>query len=239
MVKTTLLKVGITNNTSKDILEYVLEVLKKGTKKVFGVTPNPEILVYANSHSEFRTILNKADLALPDGVGVMLGARLLGKPLQERITGIDFMQKLCEQLAKQPITVGFLGAQHGVAERVSECLKKKYPGLKVGFVGEEWPQDTNTLSKIPKTDVLFVAFGFPKQEEWIYKNLPSIPVQMAIGVGGAFDYISGNIPRAPQFMRSVGLEWLFRLVCQPWRIKRQLALVTFIFLILKEKFTRS
>ena len=129
--------------------------------------------------------------------------------------------------------MGFLGAGPSVAVKTAECLEKKYKGLKISMVSQEWSEEL----KSKKTDILFVAFGSPKQEIWIAENLNQLPAKVVIGVGGAFDFISGKVRRAPVFIRQLGLEWLFRLIIQPWRIKRQLKLLTFIDLVLKEKFS--
>lgn len=278
--KKNILGVDITNSTKKEILEYIVKNLENFKKKLFVVTPNPEFLVLANKNSTFKSILNKADLASADGIGVIWASKILGKPLRDRFAGVDLVKSLCKEVsesnsanARKPITVGFLGGRDGVAKTAAECLRKTYPGLRVSFVGEEWPismldgrkskvEDRNlriedrksvhpqsstvknpssTLNLLPSKniDILFVAFGAPKQEFWINDNLDEIPVKVAVGVGGAFDYISGKIPRAPGFIRSIGLEWLFRLIIQPWRIKRQLSLVEFIWLVAKEKLSRN
>ena len=261
--KINVLDVGITNATKKEVLEYLVKNVINFRKKLFIVTPNPEFLVLASENLQFKNILNKADLASADGVGVMIAAKILGRPLKERLTGVDMVESLCGEVSEKPITVGFLGGGDGVAEKTAECLQKKHPKLKIGFIGEEWPEDKFDLHGIHgKTqndtrknaervnsvvqrsvqhgsatiDILFVAFGAPKQEMWINENLQNLPVKVAIGVGGAFDYISGKTPRAPLFLRSIGFEWLYRLVIQPWRIKRQLSLVKFIWLVVKEKF---
>ncbi len=271
--KKNILGVGITNATKKEILEYIIKSLENFKKKLFFVTPNPEFLVLASKNFTFKNILNKADLALMDGIGIVLAAKILGRPLKERFPGVNLVKSLCKEVVRKPITVGFLGGGEGVAEKTAECLQKKHPGLKVSFVGEEWPSDniddrrlkvedspsadglkmedrrsinplTSTLKKLPSTfyhlpskgiDILFVAFGAPKQEMWINENLENLPVKIAIGVGGAFDYISGRVKRAPTFIQNIGLEWLYRLVREPWRIKRQLALLEFIFLVIKER----
>jgi N-acetylglucosaminyldiphosphoundecaprenol N-acetyl-beta-D-mannosaminyltransferase len=290
MNKKNILGVGITDASKKEVLEYIVKNLENFTEKSYFVTPNPEFLVLANKNITFKNILNNADLALADGVGVMIAAKILGKPLKDRFAGVDLVKSLCKEVSEKPITVGFLGGRGGVAELTAECLRKKYPGLKVGFVGEEWlngekidrlshvagdvcSSDRGPVKSNPsrqcsfavravgspssfatpkmssanknnltirqfdkkKIDILFVAFGCPKQEFWISENLPKIPVKIAIGVGGAFDYISGKVPRAPGFLRTLGLEWLFRLIVQPWRIKRQLSLIEFIYLVLKER----
>lgn len=281
--KKTIIGIGITDATKNEVLEYIIKSVVNFKKKFFIVTPNPEFLVFANKNVAFKDILNKADLASADGVGLMIAGKILDKPLKERFAGVDLVENLCEAVADQPITVGFLGGRSGVAERTVECLRKKYPGLKVVFAGSAWKNghfgrlphvaddaqlqnsenkalNSASLSKsrlpselkptfsssasgqapsVNSIDVLFVAFGAPKQEFWIAENLDKIPVKVAIGVGGAFDYISGKIPRAPSFIRNIGMEWLFRLILQPWRIKRQLALLEFAWLVVREKLNKN
>lgn len=229
-VKKKLLGVGFSIASEREVLEYILNNL---TSKYFIVTPNPEILVMSAKDLEYRRVLNSARLSLPDGVGVLLAAKLLGVSLKDKIAGVDLVESLCKIVAKRPITVSFVGSRPGIANKTAECLKKRYFGLKVAFSGTE----LRNFSDLKGTDILFVTFGSPKQEFWIEKNLKRLPVKVAIGVGGSFDIISGNLPRAPHFMRTLGLEWLFRLLIQPWRIKRQLSLLTFIYLVLKEKFS--
>lgn len=165
------------------------------------------------------------------------------------------MELLCRKSAEKGVTVGFLGGRNGVAEKAAECLTKQYPGLNVVFTGEEWPVEPKGKSiknkgkkntehssaplYIPPytyPDILFVAYGFPKQEEWIAEHLEKLPVRVMMGVGGSFDYLSGEVSRAPLFLRRMGLEWLYRLFHQPWRLKRQLVLPKFILLVLKQRF---
>ncbi len=235
-----LLGVKITNDTEENVLEYVLSRLKTSSKRFFITTPNPEILVYANSHLDYKDKLNDAEVALPDGIGLIWAAKLLGRPIRQRIAGVDFIEKLCEKSKEKPVSMGFLGGRGGVAEEAVNRLRQKYPWIKVAWVGEEWGKGKNdafgySSGNQGQIDILFVAFGAPKQEEWIYENLDKLPVKAAMGVGGAFDYLSGRVIRAPKFVRSLGLEWLFRLFRQPWRIRRQLALIKFVFLVFKEK----
>jgi len=260
MKKVDILGVDITASKEDEILEYITTVLEKKEEKAFIVTPNPEILVFAKKHSSLKNILNRSQVALADGIGVVWAAKVLGKDLKSRISGVDFMEKVCQDMSKKTAIVGFLGGRGNVAVKTAECLAARYPGLRVGFAGEEWKvkskiknqkskvqiksqkfEDEVTLEEAndqrPKTiDILFVAFGYPKQEEWIYENLPKIPVKVAMGVGGAFDYISGNVSRAPKIVQTLGFEWLFRLIVEPWRWKRQLALIEFGWLVLKEVF---
>ncbi len=231
MDKNILLGVGITNATKDEILKYIITSLEKADDSYYIVTPNPEILVYANKHPQFKAVLNNARLGLPDGIGVTMAGRILGKHFYERITGVDFMELLCKEVSEKPITVGFLGGRGGVAEKTAECLRQKYSGLKAVFVGEEW--------KKTEVDILFVAYGFPKQEEWMAEHIVKIPVKVIMGVGGSFDYISGSVMRAPLLIRSIGFEWLFRLLMQPWRIKRQFVLLQFCLLVLREKLSNN
>ena len=233
--KKNLLEVGFTYASNDEVLEYITRGLEKKDLKYYIVTPNPELLVLAQNRENYKNILNNAKLALPDGIGVMLGARIMGTPLKERITGVDLVKNLSNHVSKRPITVSYLGGGPNVAEKTAECLKKLYPGLKVAWVSQEWSEDLLTK----KTDILFVAFGSPKQEIWISENLQRLPVRVAIGVGGSFDFISGKVRRAPKALRDLGLEWLFRLIIQPWRIRRQLSLFKFIFLLFSEKIHRT
>ncbi len=178
-------------------------------------------------------------------------------PLRFRVTGIDLMEKLCEKASDLGFTIGLLGGGSKIADRCAQVLKKRYPKLKISFVydgngGKEGDKDiikrlresvkgkgASSLDASRLTlhpiDILFVAFGFPKQEKWMARNLDRLPVKVAMGVGGAFDVIAGKVKRAPQIIQKLGLEWLWRLVRQPWRWKRQLALLKFISAVLKKR----
>ncbi|HEX7042284.1 MAG TPA: WecB/TagA/CpsF family glycosyltransferase [Patescibacteria group bacterium] len=259
LVKKEVFGVGITYASKNEILEYIVDFIKNTDKNCYITTPNPEMIVYAKDHEDFKAILNNSEIALLDGAGLSIGARVVGKGLKERFTGVELVQKLCEKVSNQPITVGFLGGRDGVAEKTANCLQKMHPMLKVSFVGEEWeefgfrsvanymgPNSSdqtrkegriqNTKYKILNTiDILFIAFGFPKQEEWMAKHLNKIPVRVMVGVGGAFDYLSGKVPRAPYWVQNIGMEWAFRLVLQPWRFRRQLALPKFLWMVIRER----
>src|SRR5579862_822466 len=223
MLQTTkILHVAVTNETEKKVLEYVIERIKQRSKKTFIITPNPEMLVYANSHLAYQDKLNSADVSLPDGIGLFFASGVLGDALQERITGVDFLEKLCKKAKEKPLSMGFLGGKDGVAKRAAERLLRKYPYLDIVFAGSEWndygfqfkrkyqvssikyqgKEDRNIHNTT--IDILFVAYGVPKQEEWIYENLPRLPIKAAVGVGGAFDYLSGTVHRAPFIIRFLG-----------------------------------
>lgn len=188
-----------------------------GKHSVF--TPNPEMLVIAQKDKEFKDILNKSDMSIPDGVGLKIAG------VKNRTTGTDLMKKLISLSNEKGFVISFLGGQERVAEKLVERLKRLYQNISIVPPGAP-------------ADLLFVAFGAPKQEKWIAQNLQKIPVNIAIGVGGAFDYLSGRVPRAPGWVRGLGLEWLFRLIIQPWRIKRQFALIEYLWLLTKEGLKR-
>jgi len=223
----------ITTAPATEILEYIFKKIENRKNKFYIVTPNPEILMHALRQPSYQVILNDAEISLPDGIGVLIAGKVLKKRIIGRITGVDMMEKLCEEASKRAVSIGFLGGRGSVAELAAECLREKHPGLRVVYANAEWEKEKVAGKHI---DVLFVAFGFPKQEEWIAKNLKEIPVTCAMGVGGAFDYVSGKVPRAPRIVRALGMEWGFRLVRQPWRMRRQLALPQFLFQVLREKF---
>ncbi len=215
----------------REALEYVVEKSQKRDSKTFVVTINPEIIMLARGDSEYERVLRSADLALADGVGILWAGKMFGKGLKGRSHGVDLVEGLAREVAEKPITVGFLGGAENVAQSTADCLRKKYPELKVAFALKEWPRDAKDLS----CDILLVAFGSPKQEKWISDHMGGIDSRVFMGVGGAFDFVSGKVMRAPLFIRRIGLEWLFRLMVQPWRIRRQFALVRFVRDVLREK----
>ena len=200
-------------------------------------TVNPEFIMAARRHPAFGQALAAADLCTPDGVGVLWAARLSGVPLDERVTGSDAIYRLCERAALQGWRIFFLGAAPGVAERAAAELTRLYPGLPVaGTYGgspaeADWPQIQQQLAAA-QADLLFVAYGHPRQDIWIQQHREELPVAVALGVGGAFDFVAGVTQRAPLWLRRLGLEWLYRLVRQPWRWRRMATLPLFALLVL-------
>lgn len=237
-----ILGVRVDNVTYQEALEKAKKLIESGGKH-YIVTPNPEIVVAAQKDRRFKEILNKSSLSIPDGIGLVWGARVLGKNLPERVTGTDLLEGLAALAAEHGFSLFLLGGGEGVAEKAAARLKTRYPTLKIAgtYAGESSSaSDTfarRRLAKL-KIDILAVAFGAPRQERWIARNLPHLNVRLAIGVGGALDYISGEKPRAPIWLQKVGLEWLFRLIKEPSRLKRQLSLPYFSYLVFKEKFRK-
>jgi N-acetylglucosaminyldiphosphoundecaprenol N-acetyl-beta-D-mannosaminyltransferase len=230
-----ILEVEFNTSSEEKILEEIFIRLNKNSLKTFVVTPNPELVMLAHYNKTYRNTLNSADFSLPDGIGILWASKHLKQGISHRITGIDFMKKLCSRSAKELVTIGLYGAEEGIAEQASDCLRRENPNLKISYVSHTWDE---SKAKAAGIDILFVALGSPKQEEWIGKHLDELPVKVVMGVGGAFDMISGKVKRAPTFMRALGLEWLWRLIIQPWRIKRQLKLVEFVWLVVKEGINR-
>jgi len=239
------------STSEKRLLAFLASKIAGG-EKVFVVTPNPEFLVFARHNPWFEAILKKADMAIPDGVGLVWASRFLGQPIKERISGTDLMEKLCHQAARKKWSVYLIGGQPGVAEKTLAVLKKRYPRLKgwaksgpeLELINGEWsPKTKEEMAKAvkeinaQKPDLLFVAFGMGKQEKFIADNWNKLKVKLAMGVGGAFDYLSGRVPRAPNWVRNAGLEWFYRLFRQPWRWKRQLRLLEFVWLVVRERFS--
>jgi len=204
------------------------------------VTLNPEMLVAAHTDTGFRAMLRQADLRVADGVGLMLAARLLGRPLPERITGSDGIYRLATHCAERGYRPYFLGAASGVAEKAAEGLVALNPGLKVAgtFAGSpRLEEEAEIIGRVRATapDILFVAYGVPAEERWIARNRERLGVPVMMGVGGTFDFVAGVARRAPGWMRRAGLEWLHRLAREPWRWRRQLALPRFAYLVLRQR----
>jgi N-acetylglucosaminyldiphosphoundecaprenol N-acetyl-beta-D-mannosaminyltransferase len=193
------------------------------------VTLNPEIVLEATANTELRTAIEQAELVIPDGIGIQFANRYLGNGVGARMAGIDLMHFLVHKSVENNDGVFLLGGQPGVARDAARKLQRLYPGVQI--VGAEtdyrfWGRrlsDDVLCQKIRRSGagLLFVAFGSPRQETWIAKNLPRIPnVKRAIGVGGSFDFLSGRVRRAPRWLQRIGLEWFWRLLVQPWRAGR-------------------
>lgn len=202
------------------------------------MTPNSEMLVEAHRNPAFRALLNRADLTMADGMGLLWVARMLGMRLPERVTGVDTVTDLCARLTED-CPVFLLGAGEGVAERAAAALVRRNPRLRIAgtFAGSPRPGDAAAIVR-RINDVhprlLLVAYGAPRQDEWIDRHLADCPsVRVAMGVGGTFDFLAGVQARAPAALRRLGLEWAWRLVREPKRLPRILrATVVFPFLAL-------
>ncbi len=195
-------------------------------------TVNPEFIIDANRDPAFAAALHRADLRVPDGVGVLLAAHLLGVPIQQRVTGSDGIYQICQRAASAGWRVYFLGAGPGVAEEAAQRLRERYAGLQVAgcYAGSPEASEWSTIAArltAAQPDILFVAYGHPRQDLWIDAHRHELPVKVALGIGGAMDFVAGVAQRAPLWMQRLGLEWLHRLILQPWRWRRMLKLPVF------------
>ena len=220
--------------TVQRIKEYM-----KGVDSIQVVTLNPEMVMNARQDETLRELIGTAQIICPDGISIVWAAKKFKDPLKERITGVDLMDRLCLEASVYGWRVFLLGGAPHVAEKAAANLQVKYPGLVVagthdGYFSEEESAALVQQMKEAHTDMLFVGMGAPKQEFWIRRNMWLSGAKVSMGVGGSFDVFSGEKKRAPQWIIRMHLEWLYRLACEPSRLKRQLILPKFVGLVVKE-----
>lgn len=196
------------------------------------ITVNPEFVMAAQHNADFRQAINAAALVVADGVGVVWATRYLKAPTPERITGVDTLVALAQSCASAGYRIYLLGAAPGVAEEAAARLQTRLPALQIAgtYAGSPVPAEEEAIIeriREARADILCVAYGAPAQDLWIYRNLARLPAALAVGVGGAYDFISGRQRRAPRLMQRLGMEWLYRLYREPWRWRRMLALPRF------------
>jgi len=219
-----------------EVLEWIRVMVEQGKPRHI-VTANAEIVYMAYKEKGLRSLLDKADLITADGAGIVLAAGLQGKPVPERVTGVDLTERIFSLAEEKGWSVYFLGASKEVLEKAVLNVLSKHAMLRVAgyhhgyYSQQETSQVVSNISKI-KPDILFVALGFPKQEAFIQENMKAMQVPLSIGVGGTFDILAGTAKRAPVLMQRLGLEWLYRLYRQPSRYKRMLVLPRFILAVL-------
>lgn len=221
----------ITMDEAKNIAMSFLD--SDGRKIIY--TPNSEIILYASRNDDFMEKLNRADLMIADGIGVVYGAKMLGEKLPERVAGFDLLKEIFPLMAERGKSLYLLGSKPGIAEKAGENILKDYPGIKIagthdGYFKDDAPIIEDINEKKP--DLLLVCLGFPKQEEWICQNRDKLDVKAMIGAGGCLDVFSGTVERAPEFYCKHGLEWFYRLKKEPWRFKRMTALPIFALKVL-------
>ncbi|MBN2469664.1 MAG: WecB/TagA/CpsF family glycosyltransferase [Anaerolineae bacterium] len=201
-------------------------------------TANPEFVMMAQRDIHFYTVLNRVDLCVADGQGLLWAARRLGTPLPVRITGSDGVPLIAQWAAEEGWRLFLLGAAEGVAEEAAARLQARYPGLQIAgtYAGSPAAEEEDAIVErinASGADILFVAYGAPRQDKWIARNLPRLQVRTAAGIGGALDFIVGTQKRAPAGWQRLGLEWLYRLLQEPWRWKRMTRLPRFVLAVLR------
>ncbi len=232
------LGVRVDRASQEQVLDSLIEIIKRKHEAIGGescqqvITVNVEFIMAAQHSVDFRKIINSAAFVIADGMGVVWATRYLKRAVPERITGVDTLVSLAQRCASYGYSLYLLGAAPGVAEAAASRLQNLAPDLKIAGTYAGSPKESEEEAIIERirasqADVLCVAYGAPAQEFWIARNLSRLPVALAIGVGGAYDFISGRQRRAPQAMQRLGLEWLYRLYREPWRWRRMLALPRF------------
>ena len=222
----------------------VEEFLKQESIKTI-YTPNTEIVMACKEDEKLREIVNSGDLIIPDGIGLIHASNIKNKPLKERVTGFDLSIKILEIANREGYSLYLLGGKDGVAKEAGKNIEKNYPNINiVGYhhgyfkgshIGDkDHPEEVAIIDEIvkKKPDIIFVGLGFPKQEIWIEENKDRLPSKVIIGNGGTMDILSGNTNRAPEIFQRLGLEWFYRLIKEPSRIKRQLVLPKFMLQVL-------
>ena len=243
-VAQSLLNIHFATGSKEDIRENILKDVEKRRGWEMVMSINPEILEIAQHNSEFKKIILSSNHYLVDGVGVVVAAQMLGLPKPTRYTGVDFLADTVDEAHKRRLTVMLIGGKGKVAERLANCYRATYSSLNIiGIEGyadisnptEEENEKLFSIVASAKPHLIFVAFGSPMQELWLYRNRARLGHAMCAGIGGGFDFLAGDVRRAPSIVRKLGIEWVYRLVLQPWRWKRQLRLVKFVGRVLKEK----
>ncbi|CAM3953292.1 WecB/TagA/CpsF family glycosyltransferase [Mesobacillus thioparans] len=234
--KISILGIPFTNITFDDMADKLaVKILNK--EKTFVVTANPEIVMFAKRNREYEKIIKCADDIVPDGFGVLLASSIQKTPIKERVTGYDLTIRLLEMCAQNSWSVYLLGGKEEINAAAADNIKKNFKGLKlVGrhhgyFSGNEEGIVKEIQNKEP--DLVLVALGFPRQEQWISSHLSSFQKGVFMGVGGSIDVLSGTVKRAPGIWRKLNLEWLYRLLKQPSRWRRMLVLPIFVLEVLR------
>ncbi len=236
-MKTDVLGVLYDNVTMQEALEKAQEILR-GDEAAYCVTPNAEMAYEALHDEAFCALLNEAALVLPDGAGVILGAKILKTPLKQKVAGIEFAQNLLPILEAEGKRLFLFGSKPSIAETAAENLRKKYPNLCIcgtadGYFREEAAVVQTICAAQP--DVVFVCLGAPKQEYFMRAHKDELGARLLIGLGGTLDNFAGTVRRAPKWMIRLQLEWLYRLVKEPRRIGRMMRLPKFVFAAFKKR----
>ena len=248
MNKKQILGITIIPQSKKSVLEKILLYIGKPTGFFHIVSLNPENIVITTESESFKRVVETAQIKLIDGIGVVLAGRLAGVEVGERVTGVGLMEDLLKMASDRRLRVLMIGGKENLALRLAKCYSDQFPeakfkgihgiaNIKNPIAGEE--SKIFSIVAAYKPHLVFVSFGSPDQELWIAHHKKEFNKCIVMGVGGAFDYLSREIDRAPVFIQKVGLEWLYRLTNQPWRWKRQLRLLKFIGLILQEKWKKK
>lgn len=223
----------------RTIFEFVSQARRGERPSAHVVTLGTEMVVFAQREPNYRAVINASALSLCDTVGLLAVARARGADLRERVTGVDLVERLCARAAEEKVSVFFFGGETGVAEGAALQLQRRYPRLEIAGTRSGFFEPAESVAiaeRIQKSGagLLFAGLGFPKQEIWLAQFLARTGCGAGIGVGGSFDVIAGRLERAPEAWRRLNAEWLYRLLREPRRWRRQLALPRFVLLVAAE-----
>ncbi|RBW67598.1 WecB/TagA/CpsF family glycosyltransferase [Bacillus taeanensis] len=237
--KVSILGVDFVNTTMRDMLACLKSHLLK-EEKTFVVTANPEIVMFAEKDSDYKQLLKKATYITPDGIGVVKAAKMLNEPMTERVTGYDMLRGLLQIANDEALKVYMVGAKPEVLEKAVSNVKNEYPNVNIvgfhdGYFNEEQSKEIAKEIAEKEPDLVFVALGFPRQEQWIASYYDMYKKGIFMGVGGSFDVLAGEVKRAPVIWQKLNVEWLYRLVKQPSRWRRMLVLPLFMLEVKKRK----
>ena len=228
-----MLGVTIDNLSLNDALRYVDNALEKGSTGSQISFVNADCLNKAAQDPQYKRLLNRASLVLADGIGVKIAGSLLSRPIRQNVNGTDMFPRLCEQLASKGQRLFLYGGRPEVLDALRQRVVHQYPGLVLcGAVDGYSREEEAVVAEIAaaRPDVVLVALGAPKQDAFIARNLNRMQAKVCLGVGGLFDFYSGRIPRAPQWLRDAGLEWTYRLYQEPGRMWKRYLIGNFVFL---------
>lgn len=201
----------------------------------YVVTPNPEFILAAEKDADFRQVLNSADLVIPDGIGVVYSAKILGTPLKERVPGIEFAADMLAKLDQMGGRLYLLGAKPGVAQEAGRRILERHPNIVLCGTHDGYFKDEEAVLlevAAARPNLLFVCLGAPKQEFWMARNGAATGARILVGLGGSLDVFAGTVKRAPDLWVRLGLEWLYRLIREPWRFGRMLRLPQFLLWVI-------
>ncbi|GIN64112.1 glycosyl transferase [Robertmurraya siralis] len=237
MKKEQYLGVDVSPLNYEEIIDDIRQRIEAGKQSTI-IAVNPEKVMAANNNSDLKNLINDSTYQIPDGVGIILASKLKKGNIRSRVTGVDMMERLIRFAAEEDRKVFLYGAKEEVVVKAKKNLEEKYQGLNIVGYENGYVQDQEALLKKindSEAELLFVAMGSPKQELWIQENKPKLAVKVFQGVGGSFDVFAGKVQRAPKVYRQLGLEWFYRLIKEPKRLKRQMALPKFLIKILLTK----
>ena len=234
MNKVDICGVSFDNVTIDEALAILKDFLSSPTPKIV-VTPNSEIVQACIEDSKIKTVISQADLTVPDGIGVIYASRILGRPIKEKVAGFELAYRFLPVMADMGKKLFILGGKPGVAETAQKNLKAEFPNLEICGVHDGYFSDGSQIASLINTsgaDVVFVCLGAPKQEMWMVAHKNELKSSIMLGLGGSVDVYAGNVKRSPKLFVSLGLEWFYRLLKEPWRIKRMMKLPKFLISVI-------